>query len=117
MLVVVGLVVLVAAVIVGVAGILENAGSAHAVPGGLTVLGIDVTGSTGTVFLIGIVVGLAAALGLALVLTGARRAARRGTTARRELRQSRRETAAVSEERDALRDRRDQDHPRPSGSP
>lgn len=106
MLVVVGLIILLAAVIFGVAGVLGNAGSEHALTDGFSVLGINVNGSTGTLFLIGIVVGLVAALGLALLLAGARRTARRGNTARQELKQSRRETAAVSQERDALVDQR-----------
>jgi hypothetical protein len=113
MLVVLGLVVLLAAVIFGVAGVLGNAGSEHALTDGFSVLGINVNGSTGTLFLIGIVVGLVAAVGLALLLAGARRTARRGNTARRELKQSRRETAAVSQERDALVDQRDTDRQQP----
>lgn len=113
MLVVLGLVVLLAAVIFGVAGVLGNAGSEHALTDGFSVLGINVNGSTGTLFLIGIVVGLVAAVGLALLLAGARRTARRGSTARRELKQSRRETAAVTQERDALMDQRDTDRQKP----
>ena len=113
MLVVLGLVVLLAAVILGVAGVLGNAGSEHALTDGFSVLGINVNGSTGTLFLIGIVVGLVAAVGLALLLAGARRTARRGNTARRELKQSRRETAAVTQERDALVDQRDTDRQKP----
>jgi hypothetical protein len=116
MLVVVGLVILLAAVIFGVAGILGNAGSEHALTDGFSVLGINVTGSTGTVFLVGIVIGLVGALGLALLLAGARRTARRGNTARRELKQSRRETAAVSQERDALVDQRYTDRHEPPGA-
>ena len=113
MLVVLGLVVLLAAVIFGVAGVLGNAGSEHALTDGFSVLGINVNGSTGTLFLIGIVVGLVAAVGLAVLLAGARRTARRGNTARRELKQSRRETAAVTQERDALVDQRDTDRQEP----
>ena len=68
--------------------------------------GYHVTGSTGTLFLYGIVVG-AAGLGLSLLLAGARRTSRRGRTARRELKQSRRETAHVSAARDDLIDQRE----------
>jgi hypothetical protein len=46
-------------------------------------------------------------LGLALLLGGARRSSRRGIAARRSLRQSRRETTAVSQDRDDLIDQRD----------
>lgn len=76
--VVLGLLILVAAVIVGVAG------------------------STGMLYLYGIVVGALAMLGLSLLLTGARRASRRSRDSRRDLEQSRRETAAVSQQRDDL---------------
>jgi hypothetical protein len=106
MIIILGLIVLVAAVVVGVAGVLSNAGSAHALSH-FSVLGYHLTGSTGTLFLSGIVVGAAGLLGLSLLLAGARRTSRRGSAARRGLRQSRRETAAASQERDDLIDQRD----------
>jgi len=71
------------------------------------VFGYHVTGSTGTLFLYGIVVGALAMAGLSLLLAGARRTSRRGRDARRGLAQSRRETAAVSADRDDLRGQRD----------
>ena len=107
MIVIVGLVILIAAVIVAVAGVLANSGSGHALPHDFAVLGYHVTGSTGTLFLYGIVVGAVALLGLSLLLAGARRTSRRGRDARRGLRQSRRETAAVSQDRDHLIGQRD----------
>ena len=73
MIVILGLIILVAALVVGVAGVLSNAGSAHALTHGFAVLGYHVTGSTGTLFLYGIVVGALAMLGLSLLLAGARR--------------------------------------------
>ena len=106
MIVILGLVILVAAVIVGVAGVLANGGHAHAVTH-FAVFGYHVTGSTGTLFLYGIVVGALAMVGLSLLLAGARRTSRRGRDARRGLAQSRRETAAVSADRDDLRGQRD----------
>jgi hypothetical protein len=60
------------------------------------VFGYHVTGSTGLLFLYGMVVGAVGVAGLSLLLAGARRTARRG------LRQSRQETAAVSRDRDDL---------------
>ena len=57
MIVIVGLVILIAAVIVGVGGVLANGGSGHALTHGFAVFGYHVTGSTGTLFLYGIVVG------------------------------------------------------------
>jgi len=55
----------------------------------------------------GIVGGAAGLLGLSLLLTAARRTSRRGSSARRSLQESRRETAAVSQDRDDLIDQRD----------
>jgi hypothetical protein len=104
--VILGLVILVAAVIAGVAGVLANGGHAHAVTH-FAVFGYHVTGSTGTLFLYGIVVGALALAGLSLLLAGARRTSRRGRDARRGLAQSRRETAAASADRDDLRGQRD----------
>jgi hypothetical protein len=66
-----------------------------------------VTGSTGTLFLYGIVVGVLAMAGLSILLAATRHASRRGRDARRGLAQSRRENAAVSQDRDNLRDQRD----------
>jgi hypothetical protein len=107
MIVIVGLIILLAAVIIGVAGVLGNGGHAHALPHDFAVFGYHVTGHTGTLFLAGIVVGAAAMAGLSLLLAGARRTSRRGSAARRGLRQSRRETAAVSQDRDDLIGQRD----------
>ena len=106
MIVILGLVILVAAVIAGVAGVLANGGHAHAVTH-FAVFGYHVTGSTGTLFLYGIVIGALAMAGLSLLLAGARRTSRRGREARLGLAQSRRETAAVSEDRDDLTGQRD----------
>ena len=109
MIILLGLVVLVAAVVVGVAGVLANGGDGHALSGNFAVFGYHVTGSTGTLFLYGIVVGAVGLCGLSLLLAGARRTARRGRTARRELKQSRRETAVVSSERDDLAEQQQRD--------
>src|SRR5580704_13816462 len=107
MIVILGLIILVGAVIIGVAGVLSNSGSGHALTQGFAVFGYHVTGSTGTLFLYGIVVGAVALAGLSLLLAGARRTSRRGSDARRGLRQSRRETAAATQERDDLIGQRD----------
>ena len=106
MIVILGLVILVAAVIAGVAGVLANGGDAHAVTH-FAVFGYHVTGSAGTLFLYGIITGALALAGLSLLLAGARRTSRRGRAARQSLRQSRRETAAVSQDRDELIGQRD----------
>ena len=107
MIIVIGLVILLAAVVAGVAGVLSNSGSGHALTHGFAVFGYHVTGSTGTLFLYGIVIGAIAVLGLSLLLAGARRTSRRGHDARRGLKESRRRTAAVSQDRDALLDQRE----------
>ena len=102
MFVVLGLLILVAAVVVGVAGVFNNVGTGHALTHGFSVFGYHMTGSTGALFLYGIVVGAAALLGLGLLLAGARRTSRSGRAARRELKQSRPQTAAVSQDRDLI---------------
>jgi hypothetical protein len=102
MFIILGLVILVAAVVVGVAGVLTNHGSAQALTHRFTVLGYHVHGSTGRLFLYGIVVGGAAVFGLSLLLSAARRTSRRGSRARQGLQQSRDETAAVAQDRDDL---------------
>ena len=94
MIIIIGLVILIAAVVAGVAGVLSNSGSGHPLTHHFAVFGYHVTGSTGTLFLYGIVVGALGLLGLSLLLAGARRT-------------SRRETAAVSQDRDDLLDQRE----------
>jgi hypothetical protein len=108
MIIIVGLIILGVAAIAGVAAVLGNAGHGHALTSGFSMLGYHMTGSTGTLFLDGIVVGAVAMLGLVLLLGGARRSSRRGIAARRSLRQSRRETTAVSQDRDDLIGQRDE---------
>jgi hypothetical protein len=117
MIIIIGLVILIAAVVAGVAGVLSNSGSGHALTQPFAVFGYHVTGSTGTLFLYGIVVGALALLGLSLLLAGARRTSRRGSEARRRLTQSRRETAAVSQDRDDLLDQRETARAYTAGTP
>src|ERR1700733_9723093 len=104
MIIILGLVILIAAVVVGVAGVLGNHGIAHALVHPFAVLGYHVTGSEGRLFLYGIVVGAVGMVALCLLLAAARRTSRRGSDARRSLRQSRQETATVSRDRDDLLD-------------
>ena len=100
MLVILGLVVLLVAVIVAIVGVLSNSGAAHPLTENFSVSGYHVTGSTGTLFLFGIVIGAVAMLGLSVLLAGARRTAGRGRDARRDLARSQRETAFLKQERD-----------------
>jgi hypothetical protein len=115
MIVILGLILLAAAAILGVAGVLGNAGEAHVLTDGFSVFGYHVTGSTGTLFLYGIVVGAVAAFGLSMLLAGARRTSRRGSEARRGLKQSRRETTAATKARDDLIDQRATTRDQPGG--
>lgn len=100
MIVIIGLAVLLFAVVVGFLGVLNNAGAAHPLSENFSVLGYHVTGSTGTLFLFGIVIGALAMLGMSVLLAGARRTAGRGRDARRELQRSRRESAFVNRDHD-----------------
>jgi hypothetical protein len=107
MFIILGLVILVAAVVVGVAGVVTNHGTGHVLTHRFTVFGYHLNGSTGRLFLYGIVVGAVAVFGLSLLLSAARRTSRRGSVARQGLHQSRDETAAVSDDRDDLVGQRD----------
>jgi hypothetical protein len=100
MIVIVGLVVLLFAVIAGLLGVLNNAGPAHPLSENFSVLGYHVTGSTGTLFLFGIVIGALAMLGMSVLLAGALRTAGRGRDARGERQRSQREAAFVNRDRD-----------------
>jgi hypothetical protein len=100
MIVIVGLVFLLVAVVVGFTGVLTNAGPAHPLTENFAVFGYHVTGSTGTLFLFGIVIGAVGMLGLCVLLAGARRTAGRGRDARRALKNSQRETAFLNRDRD-----------------
>src|ERR1022692_4582629 len=106
MIVILGLVILVAAIVVGLAGVLTNGGSAHALTHNFTVLGYHVTGSAGQLFLYGIVIGALGILGLSLLLAGARPPPRRGSGARGGLGKPRRGPPAASRARAELADQR-----------
>ncbi|MFE7182679.1 hypothetical protein [Streptomyces erythrochromogenes] len=98
MILVLGLVILIAAIVVGLAGIFGNTGAGHELGtgGDFSVLGYHATGSTGSLFLSGVVVGAVALLGLTLVVIGTRRSARRSARARRDLEAARREAAVTN---------------------
>jgi hypothetical protein len=105
--IILGLVVLIAAVVVGVTGVMGNRGLSHALVHPFSVFGYHVTGSEGRLFLYGIVIGAVGVAGLSLLLAAARHTFRRGSDARRDLRQSRQETTDVSRDRDDLLDQRE----------
>src|ERR1700676_1913495 len=99
MIVIGGLVFLLFGVIVGFTGVLTNAGAAHPLTENFSVFGYHVTGSTGTLFLFGIVIGAVAMLGLSVLLAGARRTAGRGRAPRPQLNRPQRKTEFLNQER------------------
>ena len=101
MLVIVGLIILLAAAIVSIVGVLSNTGAAHPLTENSSVFGYHVTGSTGTLFLFGIVIGAVGMLGLSVLLAGARRTAGRGRDARHEVARVQRQMAYMDRDRDA----------------
>ena len=101
--------------IVGFIGVLNNAGAAHPLSENFSVFGYHVTGSTGTLFLFGIVIGALAMLGMSVLLAGARRTAGRGRDARRELQRSQRETAFLNRDRDHVQHQPVERGHRPNG--
>jgi TRAP-type C4-dicarboxylate transport system permease large subunit len=103
MLVIVGVGVLLLAAVIAIAGVLGNAGAAHP-PTDFSVFGYHLSGSTGTVFLFGIVVGAVALLGLSVLFEGARRALDRAQEARRADARFRRQTAFINRELDTRLD-------------
>src|SRR5690348_2689687 len=112
MIVIIGLIILLVAAIVAIVGVLGNTGMDHALTENFSVLGYHVTGSTGTLFLFGIVVGVAAMLGLSVLLAGARRTASRGRDTRDQLAKSQRETAFLNQERDQRVEQQSRHQPR-----
>lgn len=113
--IILGLILMAVATIVGLVGVLGNADSEHALTGGFSVFGFDVNGSTGTLFLYGIVVGAIAMLGLSMLLANVLGTARRGRAARAELKQSRHQAAVASQDRDDLLRKREAEHDGNSG--
>ncbi|WP_306357812.1 MULTISPECIES: hypothetical protein [unclassified Nocardia] len=98
MLTIIGLIALLGAVAVGVAGVRENSGENNTLSNGFTVFGQNYDLSSGAVFGYGMLVGAVGACGLILLLTAVWTASRRGSAARRELRKSKREIAAARKE-------------------
>jgi hypothetical protein len=80
MVVIAGSIVLVAALIVAIVGVLSNAGPTHPQTD-FSMFGYHVTGSAGTLFALWILVGAVALLGLSGRMAGVRRTADRGRDA------------------------------------
>ncbi|MEC4572479.1 hypothetical protein [Streptomyces virginiae] len=107
MILILGLVILLAAAVVGLAGVFGNTGVGHELGAGgdFSVFGYHAAGSTGSLFLTGIIVGAVALLGLALVMIGARRSARRSARARRDRAAARRDPAGSDRGADPVPER------------
>ncbi|MCB5909249.1 hypothetical protein [Streptomyces pinistramenti] len=102
MIVILGLILLVAAIVVGVAAIITNVGAAHELTQAFKVFGYHATGTTGALFLFGVIVGAVAILGLSMLLAGMHRTPRRERhIARRGLAEPRQEPAAVRRDDEA----------------
>lgn len=95
MLVIVGLVVFLVAGLVTIVGTQGNAGADHPPTENFAVFGYHPKGSTGTLFLLRIVVGVVASL-----FVGAHRSASRAADARRTAARFRRQRAFVNRDRD-----------------
>ena len=100
MIALVGLVVLIAAVVAGVAAVTGNIGQSHLLTTDFNIFNQHYTGSAGEVFAAGIVVGAVGAIGVALLLAGSLTTTRRHWATRRELRRSRREVNATRRDLD-----------------
>jgi hypothetical protein len=87
---IVGLVLLAAAVVVGIAGVSANTGAEHQLAGGFAIFGYHVHGSAGKLFLAGLLIGAVGMLGFLLATEGLRRNA----ALRRELFRFRRQARA-----------------------
>lgn len=102
MIVILGLLVLIVAVSVAVAGVVGNSGAAHPTSDSFAIFGQHLGSlSTGQLFLYGIIVGAVAMLGLSMLLGAfTRRLASHG--ARKQLKGSQQETSDVRADRDRL---------------
>ncbi len=104
-----GLLLLVAAAVIALAGIFSNTGSSHQLGRSVDILGYHLNGSTGKLLLVGVVLGAVGMLGLMLLLGGLRRGAKKSVSSRRDRHAAQQETAAVIDERDRLAERVEQE--------
>jgi H+/gluconate symporter-like permease len=102
MIILIGLIVLIVAAILAVAGVGTNMNSGHPLSSDFAIFGQHLnSASTGQLFLYGIIVGIFAALGLG-ILYGAFLRRLSSRRLRRELKDSRGETTALRAEHDRL---------------
>ena len=110
------LLLLAAAAIVALVGVLANVGGAHALNSDFSLFGYHLHGSTGQLLLIGVIVGAVGMLGLTMLLAGLGRGFSRRATTRRELKQTRRQADSLHEERQTLAHQLEEAEPAPDGS-
>lgn len=102
MIVVIGLIVLIAASVVTVAGVLTNSGSNHALGDNFGIFGQHLSGvSTGQLFLGGVLIGVVGMLGLNMLLGVLNRRLASGGM-RRQLKLAQREQEVIRTDRDRL---------------
>ncbi len=105
-----GLLLLVIAAVVAVAGISANLGSAHALGRSVNLLGYHLTGSTGKLLLVGVVLGAVGMLGLGLLLAGIRHGTNRRSANRHERKAIRQEAGTAAADRGRLADQLAEEH-------
>jgi hypothetical protein len=97
-----GLLLLVAAAVVALAGIFTNLGGSHQLGRTVDLLGYHLHGSTGKLLLVGVVIGAVGVLGLNMLLAGIGRGFKRTVSQRKERKLERQETKSVVQDRDQL---------------
>jgi hypothetical protein len=100
--IVLGLLLLVAAAVIAVDGVLTNLGHSHLLTRSLDIFGYHLTGSTGRLLLVGVILGAAGMLGLNLLLAGLGRGIKRRVSTRRQLKADDRQNKQLASERDQL---------------
>jgi hypothetical protein len=91
--IVIGFILLIAALVVGAAAVSANIGTTHPLTSGFGVFGHIFSGSTGMLFLGGIAVGAVGMLGLSLTFNRSWHSARGHAVTRRELRKAQRQAS------------------------
>jgi hypothetical protein len=105
--VILGMLLLTAAVVVALGTVLGNLGSDHLLDDDFAILGYHVDGTAGELFGYGVLTGMMAALGLYLVIVGALRGAQQRAATRRALEQARQQQESLQQQRDRLAARLD----------
>src|SRR5215207_5207331 len=105
--VILGMLLLTAAVVVTLGAVLANLGGDHLLDDDFAILGYHVDWSAGELFGYGVLTGMVATLGLYLVIVGAVRGAQQRAAARRALEQARQQQESLQQQRDRLAARLD----------